>query len=329
MADTKLRPVAAIVTLAVGLLSAPLAIEAQQPGKVPRIGVLYPGPMPLLAPRMEAFRQGLAESGYVEGQNVAIELRYAEGRTERLPDLAAELVRLNVNVISTSGDLATRVVQQKTTTIPIVALTDDLVGAGLVASLARPGGNLTGLTLLGPELSGKRLELLKQIVPKVSRVAVLWDPSTGTSQLRPVEDVARSLDVRLQVLEVRGRDDIDRAFQAAKKERAGAVNVLASPLLASYSDTIIGLAAKNRLPAIYQWRQHAEGGGLVSYGPGLLEVWRQTALVVAKILKGAKPADLPVEQPTRFELVINLKTAKALGLTIPQSLLLRADQVIQ
>ena len=329
MTDTKLRLVAAIVTFAVGVLAAPLAIEAQQPAKVPRIGVLYPGPMPLLAPRMEAFRQGLRESGYVEGQNVAIELRYAEGRTERLPDLAAELVRLNVNVIAAFGDSPLRVAQQTTMAIPIVALTDDLVGAGLADSLARPGRNTTGVSMLAPELSAKRLELLKQIVPKVSRVAVLWDPSTGTSQLRAVEEAARSLGVQLQVLEVRGRDDLESAFQAVKKGRAGGLVMLASPILTSLGQAIIDLAAKNRLPAIYQWRQQPEAGGLASYGPSLLEMWRQTALVVAKILKGAKPADLPVEQPTKFELVINLKTAKVLGLTIPQSMLIRADHVIE
>jgi ABC-type uncharacterized transport system substrate-binding protein len=219
--------------------------------------------------------------------------------------LAAELVQREVSVIATSGDLATRVAQQATATIPIVAFTDDLVGAGLVASHARPGGNTTGISILSPELNVKRLQLLKVI-----------------------EAAAGSLGVQLRVLEVRSPDALEDAFQLAQKERTQALNVLASPLLAAYSQRIVDLAAKGRLPAIYQWREHVQAGGLMSYGPVLLETWRQTGLLVGRVLKGAKPGDLPVEQLTKFELVINLKTAKALGLTIPQSLLLRADQVI-
>jgi len=316
-------------TLAGGLLTAPLSAEAQQAGKLARIGVLYPGGAAPLAPRMEAFRQGLRDHGYVEGTTIAIDVRYADGRTERLPQLAAELVQRNASVIATSGDRATRVVQEATTTIPIVAFTDDLVGAGLVASHAHPAGNTTGISILSTQLNLKRLELLKEIAPKVSRVAALWDPATGASQLKAMEVAGRSLAVQVQVLEVRSSEDFEGAFRAAKKERAGALNVLASPLLASYSTTIIDLAARSRLPAIYQWREHAEAGGLISYGPNLLETWRQTGLLVGKVLKGAKPADLPVEQPTKFELVVNLKTAKALGLTIPQSVLARADEIIQ
>ena len=325
----RLRSLGLTIALVPGLLSAPLAAAAQPAGKVPRVGVLYLGGSEPLSSRMEAFRRGLREHGYVEGTNVAIDIRYAEGKTERLPELAAELVRLNLNVISTSGDLATRVVQQATATIPIVAFTGDLVGAGLVASLARPGGNTTGVSIFSPELNVKRLELLKAAVPKASRVAILWDPATGRSQLVAMEAAARVLAVRLQILEVRSPDDFERAFQMARKERARALNVLASPFLAAYSQTIISLAARNRLPAIYQWREHAEAGGLMSHGPNLLETWRQTAYLVGKVLKGAKPADLPVEQPTRFELVVNMRTAKALGLTIPPSILVRADQVIQ
>ncbi len=324
-----LRVASAIVALAMAIAAAPLAAEAQQAGNLPRIGVLYPGGAAPLAPRIEAFRQGLRDHGYVEGTNIAIDIRYADGRTERLPQLAAELIQHNATVVATSGDQATRVFQKATTTIPIVAFTDDLLGAGLVASLAHPSGNTTGISILSPELNLKRLELLKEIAPKVSRVAVLWDPATGTSQLTAMEVAARSLAVEVQVLEVRGFDDIQSAFRAARKERAGALNVLASPLLASFSKAIIDLAARSRLPAIYQWREHAEAGGLMSYGPSLLETWRQTGLLVGKVLKGAKPADLPVEQPTKFELVINMKTAKALGLTIPQSVLVRADEVIQ
>ena len=317
-----------IGTVAGTLLAAPLAAGAQQ-AKVARIGVLYPGGSAPLAPRMEAFRQGLRESGYVEGTNIAIEIRHADGKVDRLAKLAADLVQREVSVIATSGDLATRVVQQATTTIPIVAFTDDLVGAGLVASHARPGGNTTGISILSPELNVKRLEALKEVFPGNSRLAVLWDPATGTAQLKAMEVAARSFAIQLRVLEVRGPNDLEDAFQTAKKEHTGALNVLASPLLASYSQKIVDLAAKNHLPAIYQWREHAEAGGLMSYGPSLRETWRQTGLLVGKVLKGAKPADLPIQQPTKYELVINLKTAKALGLTIPAALLQRADQVIE
>jgi putative ABC transport system substrate-binding protein len=233
-----------------------------------------------------------------------------------------------VGVITTFGDLAPRAAKQTTTAIPIVALADDFVGAGLGPSLAHPGGNTTGVTIFSAELSAKRLELLKQILPRLSRVAALWDPTTP-SQLRAAEEAARSLRVKLQVLEVRGPNDLGGALEAAKKGRAEALNVLASPRLSPLHRAIIDFAAENRLPAIHQWKEHAEVGGLASYGPSLYEMWRQIAQVVGKILKGAKPVDLPVEQPTKFELVINLKTAKALGLTIPPSVLARADELIQ
>jgi putative tryptophan/tyrosine transport system substrate-binding protein len=318
-----------LLTSLAGALAAPLFAGAQQATKVPRVGVLYPGGSVPLSLRMEAFRQGLRESGYVEGTSVAIESRYADGRGDRLAKLAADLIQREVKVITTSGDLATRVVQQATTIIPIVAFTDDLVGAGLVASHARPGGNTTGISILSPELNVKRLEVLKEVSPGILRVAVLWDPTTGTAQLKAMEAAARSLGVQLRVLEVRSPDALDALFQGTNKERTEALNVLASPLLAAYSQRIVDLAAKSRLPAIYQWREHVEAGGLMSYGPVLLETWRQTGLIVGKVLRGAKPADLPIEQPTKFELVINLKTAKALGLTIPPSLLARADQVIE
>jgi len=317
------------LVLALALFVPLSAAEAQEAKaeRVWRIGVLWPGGSPPGPPRLESFRQGLGESGYVEGQNVAVELRYAESG-ERLRELAVELVRLNVSAIATFGDLGLQLAQQTTTSIPIIALTDDFVGSALAGSLARPGGNITGVSILAPELSTKRLELLKEIFPKVSRVAVLSDPASG-SQLKASDAAARLLGVKLQVLEVRGRDDLGRAFQAAKKERAQALLVFSSPLLASLSRHIIGLAAESRLPVTYQWKEHVEAGGLVSYGPSLGGVWRQTGLVVGKILKGAKPNDLPVEQPTKFELAINLKTAKTHGLTIPQSLLLRTDQVIE
>ncbi len=265
----------------------------------------------------------------MDGQTIAIEFRLAEGKTERLPALAADLVQLKVDAILTFGDPAIRAAQQATRTIPIVAATDDLLGAGLVASFARPGGNTTGVSILASELNVKRLELLKETLPRVSRIAALWDPGSGTFHLKGLEAAARSLGVELQILEVRRPEDFRRAFEAAKKARAGALNVLASPFLYGHRQTIIDLAAKNRLPAIYQWREMPEAGGLMSYGPTLSGLLRLCAAVLDKILKGAKPGDLPVEQPTKFELVINLKTAKTLGLRIPQSVLTRADEVIQ
>jgi putative tryptophan/tyrosine transport system substrate-binding protein len=319
-----------ITTLGGALATWPLAARAQQPsGNVPRIGLLWPGVSVPASPRMESFRRGLREQGYVDGRNVIIELRYSREGPQRLAELAAELAGMNVDVIWTAGDLAPKVAQQATRTIPIVATTDDMLGAGLVTSLSHPGGNITGLTILAPELSAKRLEVLKNIVPGLSRVAALWDPTTGTSQVTATKNAAQFLNLDVHILEVRHRNDLARAFEAARKERAEALNTFSSPFLASLSDEIIGLAAKNRLPAIYQWREHAEAGGLVSYGPSLAELWRQSALMVAKILGGAKPSDLPVEQSTKFELVINQKTAKALGLELPLPLLIRADEVIE
>jgi putative tryptophan/tyrosine transport system substrate-binding protein len=254
-----------LATLAGGLLAVPLAAEAQPPGKEARIGVLWPGTSPLRPPRVEAFRQGLSESGYIEGQNVTVEFRYAEGRAERLPQLAAQLVQLNVQVIAAIGTQATSAAQRTATTIPIVALADELVRSGLVASLARPGGNTTGVQILAPEITAKRLEVLKQVLPMVSRVAVLSHLGESLSQLPPLEETARSLGVQLQVLEVRGEGDLESAFQAAKGGRAGAIQILASPLLFAYSKAIIGLAAKHRLPAIYEWREAVE-----SRWPGVL-----------------------------------------------------------
>jgi putative tryptophan/tyrosine transport system substrate-binding protein len=322
--------IATLATVVVFLLVAgPLGAQTQRVPTVSRVGVLYPGGSAPLSHRMEAFRQGLREFGFVEGTNISIEIRHADGSSDRLASMAAELVRREVRVIATSGDFATRVVQQATTTIPIVAFTDDLVGAGLVASYARPGGNTTGISILAPELNAKRLQLLKEMSPGIARVAVLWDPATGAAQLKAMEGVSRSLGVQLLILEVRGPNDLDGAFTTARNERAAAVNVLASPLLASFSHKIIDLAANNRLPAIYQWGEHAEAGGLMSYGPILLDTWRQTGLLVGKVLRGAKPSDLPIEEPTNFELVINLKTATALGLRVSPSLLSRAERVIQ
>ncbi len=323
-----------LATLAGGLLAAPLAAEAQPREKVPRVGYLSPGSSsdPARLRRFEAFRQGLRELGYVEGQNIAIESRWAEGKYDRYSALAADLVRLKVDVIVAVGGRATQDAQQATRTIPIVmSVVIDPVGSGLVASLARPGGNITGLTIMASDLVGKQLEVLKEVVPKVSRVALLWNPANPGSapQLREAEAAARALRVRLQTLEARVPQEIDSAFAAMTRERAGALVVLADAIFTNQVKQIADLAAKRRLPTVYALREYAEAGGLMVYGANPLDLERRAATFVDKILKGAKPADLPIEQPSKFELIINLKSAKALGLTIPQSLLLRADEVIQ
>jgi putative tryptophan/tyrosine transport system substrate-binding protein len=307
----------------------PLAARAQQAESTPRIGLLWPGDAPPASPRMESFRQGLRALGFVDGQNVAIEMRCASRGPQQLRELAAELVRLKVDVIFASGDFAPKVAQQATETIPIVAISDDILGAGIVASLSRPGGNTTGLTILSPELSAKRLEVLRDIIPGLSRVTALWDPTTGASQVTMTTSAALSLNLRLQVLEVRRREEVAAAVRAARNSQADALNVFSSPILASLHREIVAFAAEYRLPAIYQWKEHVEAGGLVSYGPSLAAIWRQSAIIVAKVLKGVKPADLPVEQPTKFELALNLGTAKSLELTIPPSILLRADEVVE
>ena len=316
------------ITLLGGTAAWPLAARAQSAGSVSRIGVLWPGVTPPASPRMESFRRGLREQGYVDGRNVAIELRYSSEGPQHLPELAAELVRMNVDLIYTAGDLAPKVAQQATRTIPIVAITDDMLGAGLVASLSEPGANITGLTILASELSAKRLEILKNIVPGASRVAALSDPTTGRSQITATQNAAQFLNVDLQILEVRHRDDLARAFETARKERAEALSTFSSPFLASLYREIIRLAEENQLPAIYQWREHVEAGGLASYGANLAEMWRQSAHMVGKVLGGAKPSDMPVEQPAKLELVINHNTAKALGLELPLALLIRADDLI-
>jgi putative tryptophan/tyrosine transport system substrate-binding protein len=306
----------------------PLAARAQQ-ASTARIGLLWPGAGPPVSPRLESFREGLRRSGFVEGQNVAIELRYVQAGHQTLTEHAADLIRTKVDVIATFGDSGTKIAQQATTTIPIVSLADDLLGSGLIGSLSRPGGNTTGITILAPELSAKRLELLSTIVPGLARVAGLWDPTIGGSQVAMSENAARTMKLKLQILEVTQRDDLDGVFRAARDAQAQAVNVFSSPFLASLYLEIINRAAEYRLPTIYQWREHAEAGGLMSYGPSLPAMWEQDGALVAKVLKGANPSDLPVQQPTKFELVINLKTAKALGLTIPESFLSRADGVIE
>jgi putative ABC transport system substrate-binding protein len=306
--------------------------EAQQPKKVPRIGFLFNTPPSANVARIEAFRQGLRELGYVEGKNIVIEWRHAEGKLDRLRELAAELVRLKVDIMVTAGPAGTRPAKEATSTIPIVMAQDsDPVGSGFVASLARPGGNITGLATLAPELSGKQLELLKEIVPKLSRVAVFGTSTRpGNAQaLREIELAAGAFRVKLQYLDVLDPMDIETAFREASKGRTQAVLMLASPIFTSHRKQLVDLAVKSRLPAIYDRAEFVEDGGLMTYGASQNDLYRRAATYVDKILKGAKPADLPVEQPTKFELVINLKAAKQIGLTIPPNELVRADKVIK
>jgi len=322
-----------IGTLAGGIVVVPLAVEAQQAAKIARVGIL--GANPAASPRLEAFLQGLRDLGYVEGRNVVIEYRNHEGKVDRLPALAAELVALKVDVIVASNTGAALAAKRVTRTLPIVfAAAADPVTSGLVASIARPGGNVTGLSALAPELVGKGLELLTQAVPGVSRVAVLWQPGalderTDKDMLKAAEVAARALGVRLQFVEARDPAHFDRAFSDMTRARAGALIVMTSVMFINERRRLVDLATKNRLPAIYPQRDFVDAGGLMSYGPNGPDLFRRAATYVDKILKGAKPADLPVEEPTKFELVINLKTAKALGLTIPPPLQGRADEVIQ
>jgi putative ABC transport system substrate-binding protein len=304
--------------------------QAQQPTKVPRIGFLSPGPSSSVTD-LEGFRRGLHDLGYVEGKNISIEYRFGEGKPERLPDLAAELVRSKVDIIVALGT-ATDAVQKATQTIPVVMATSgDPVARRLVTSLARPGGNITGLNILGPELSGKWLELLKETIPGISRIAVLHNPSNpiGGLTLKEIQTAARALGLQLQVLEVRSANDIEPSFTAMKRERAGALIPLRDPVTLSEKTRILNLAAKDRLPTMYDDRDFVEPGGLMSYGVIRADLFRRAAIYVDKILKGAKPADLPVERPIKFELVINLKAAKQIGLTIPPNVLARADRVIK
>jgi len=326
-----LRVAASLVGVALGILSVPSPATSQEAAKMPRLGILLPGSPSSFAQNLAAFRQALRDLGYVEGRSIAIEYRYAEGRPDRLPELAAELVGLKVDVLVPSGTRAIRAANRASSTTPIVVLfTSDLVGTGLVGSLARPGGKITGLTAMSPELTGKRLELLKETVPKVSRVALLWNSVEGKDlKWEPAQAAARALALTLQSVEVRGVDDFGRAFQAMIRGHADALLTLNDGFIINHRRRITDLASKHRLPAMYELRGFVEVGGLMSYGPSVPDMWRRAATYVDKILRGAKPADLPVEQPTRFELVINLKTAKALGLTVPPSILIRADQVIQ
>jgi putative tryptophan/tyrosine transport system substrate-binding protein len=326
------RPALVAAVVALSISSAPSTCPAQSPARMPRIGVLSGATPATGAARHEALRQGLRELGYVEGKNVVLEVRYADGRPERLPALASELVRLNVDVVVTSGDHQIRAVRQATQTIPIVvALAGDLVGAGHAASLARPGGNVTGLTTVGPEAAVKRLELLKAGFPKVSRAGLFWNPTNAVNSviLEEIKLSAPAMGVQLISLQVQGPDDLDGAFRAALRDRIDAVMAFGDTVLLTHRARIVDFAAKHRLPAIYGNQDYMDVGGLMFYGPNVAAMYRRAATYVDRILKGARPSDLPIEQPAKLELAINLKTAQALGLTIPQSLLLRADQVIQ
>jgi putative ABC transport system substrate-binding protein len=320
--------VAIALTLAFGGAEA----DAQQPKKVPRVAWLTSSPLSGNANRIEAFRQGLRELGYVEGENIVIEYRSGEGNRDRVPALAVELVHLKVDVIVTAGASTTRSAKAATTTVPIVMAQDiDPVESGFVTSLARPGGNITGLSTLAPELSGKRLELLKEIVPKLSRVAVLGTSTVpGHSQMiREIERAAKAFSVKLQYLDVLDSKSIENAFRAASKERAEAILTLQSPIVFSQRAQILDLAVKNRLPVMYFQTEYVDAGGLMSYSANLNDLARRAATYVDKILKGAKPSDLPVEQPKKFDFVINLKAAKQIGLTVPPNVLVRADRVIR
>jgi len=314
------------------LLATVFTAGAQQLAKVTHIGYLVAVSPSAFAARMEAFRQGLRELGYVEGKNIVVEPRYAEGKLDRLPALAAELARLKVDIIVTAGGQATGVAKAATSTIAIVMTQDpDPVASGFVASLARPGGNITGVSTLAPELSGKRLELLREIVPKFSRVAV-FGTSTQPVQAQTIKELelaAKGFNAQIQYLDVLNSKDVETAFQAAAKGRADGVLTLSSPILRSQRAQLAELAVKNQLPAMYNDFQFVEAGGLMFYGVSFLDLDRHAATYVDKILKGAKPADLPVEQPKKFEFIINLKAAKQIGLTIPPNVLARADRVIR
>jgi len=332
MLASTFMPAVLIVFLAVFMV--PLPGEAQPAANLPRIGFLAPSSPsdPRVARYLEAFHQGLRELGYVEGQNIVIEFRWAGAHYDRLPGLATELVRLKVNVIVAGGSQAIQAAKQTTEAIPIVmAAAPDPVMTGFVASLARPGGNITGISNMQPELVGKQLELLKELLPKISRVALLGNPGNPTYAplLRHAQDAARALVVRLQPLEARGPSEIDSAFATITTERAGAVIILSDTMLFDHRKRIVDHAVRRRLPTVFGVSEVADAGGLLTYGPSVSNGFRRAATYVDKILKGARAADLPVEQPTMFELVLNLGAAKALGLTIPQAMLQRADRVIQ
>jgi putative ABC transport system substrate-binding protein len=315
--------------LAVILLVSLHSAEAQQPGKVPRLGVLlYSNPQ--TDPNILAFRGGLRDLGYIDGQNISFDYRFADGKPERLPDLAADLVRVKPDVIFALGGDVVPALQRATRTIPVVMWTsNDPVQAGFVSSLARPGGNITGLTLILDELAGKRLELLKEVAPRISRVAVLWNPDHADPEFREIKRAAVTFDVRLQSLEVRHGDEFDSAFQTAARGQAEAMIVVSSRLMQRNRQRVLVFSTKNRLPLIGDWGAWAPEGALISYGPSITEMVARAAMYVDKILKGSKPSDLPIERPSKFELVVNLKTATQIGITIPPQVLARADKVIK
>jgi len=317
--------------LALVILTAPLIAEAQQPKHVPRIGLLITNSRAAESTSIEAFHRGLQALGYVEGQNIMMEYRFADGNLEQLPQFAAELVQLNVAVIVTTGTPPTRAAQQATKTIPIVmTVVGDPLGGGFVASLAQPGENITGLTQMTPQLNGKRRELLKEAFPEIARVAVFVDTTVTAEAFQETQRAAEALGLPLQSLEVRGPNpDVDGAFSTATRQRADALLIPPGPVLNLHRKRAVDLAAQSRLPAMYFYRAFVEDGGLMSYGPSLPDLFRRAATYGDKILQGTKPADLPVEQPMKFELVINLKTAKALGITLSPTLLFQADEVIQ
>ena len=326
------RKLAGIIALVVTFTMCGAAALAQQPKKVPRIGFLSPFSPSATAPWLQAFRQGLRDLGWIDGKNIGIEYRYAEGRNDRLPDLAADLVRLKVDIIVTAVTPDALAAKNATKTIPIVmAASGDPVASGLVHSLARPGGNITGLSQMNPDLAGKRLELLKEIVPKLSRVAVFWNPQDQMSTIswNELQLPAGSLGVQLHSMEIRNSSDFDKAFGDAIKARAGALAIMPAPVFVTNLNRIADIAVKSRLPSIFHVAEFVDSGGLVAYGTDRSELFKRAATYVDKILKGANPADLPVEQPKRFELVINLKTAKQIGLTIPPNVLARANRVIK
>ncbi|KRT74322.1 MAG: hypothetical protein XU13_C0008G0010 [Candidatus Rokubacteria bacterium CSP1-6] len=328
----KIRAAGLVTTVAFGILLAPLATQAQQSGKVHRIGFLGNSTAALEANLVGPFREGLRDLGYVEGRNVLIEYRWAEGKYERFPALIAELIAMKIDVIVTAGTPATLAVKKATTSVPLVMVAvGDPVGTGIVASLNRPGGNITGLTSISPELEGKRLELLREVVPKLSHVAMLWNPVSPFQVIAETEVRAAAKVLRMKVLSlgVRTREEIEDALAAIARERPGALLVLADRLFLHNRARIMEFAAQHRLPGVHAYRELVEAGGLMSYGPSYAGMHRRAATYVDKILKGASPADLPVERPATFELVVNLKAAKALGLTMPQSVLLRATEVIQ
>jgi putative ABC transport system substrate-binding protein len=330
--EKKMNRRTAIRQLATFFLVTASPVAAQQPARIPRIGILVAASASTVSARVEALRKRLRELGYVEGKNIVIEYRYAEGKRERLPDLAAELVRLKVDVIVASAPAAILAAKKASPTMPIVFTNaGDPVGDGLVSSLARPGGNITGLSTMAPDLDGKRLELLKEAFPKVARVALLWQSggSRGNRPLTDMEAAAKALGVKLLSLPVRGLDDFDSAFARAKRDGAQALITTPSSLIANQQRQVLEFAAKNRLPAMYPESEFVEAGGLMSYAPNITDHWRRAADFVDKILKGTKPAEIPVEQPMKFEFVISLIAAKQIGVTVAPNVLVRADRVIR